>query len=75
MVEEGGAKVEALLVALNHEAAAIGKEAANNRAIPITIRADARTTHQSVVTAMDVAAHAGYRQLNIATVNDGQDRP
>ena len=56
-------------------AAAIGKEAANNRATPVTIRADARATHQSVVTAMDVAAHAGYRQLNIATVNDGQDRP
>ena len=56
-------------------AAAIGKEAANNRAIPVTIRADARATHQSVVTAMDVAAHAGYRQLNIATVNEGQDRP
>jgi len=55
-------------------AAAIGQEAANNRAIPVTIRADARATHQSVVTAMDVAAHAGYRQLNIATVNDGQDR-
>jgi len=56
-------------------AAAIGKEAANNRAIPVTIRADARATHQSVVTAMDVAGRAGYRQLNIATVNDGQDRP
>jgi len=56
-------------------AAAIGKEAANNRAIPVTIRADARATHQSVVTAMDVAGQAGYRQLNIATVNDGQDRP
>jgi len=55
-------------------AAAIGKEAANNRAIPVTIRADARATHQSVVTAMDVAGQAGYRQLNIATVNDGQDR-
>jgi biopolymer transport protein ExbD len=53
-------------------AAAIGKAAANNRAIPITIRADARTTHQSVVTAMDVAGQAGYRQINIATVTDGQ---
>jgi biopolymer transport protein ExbD len=54
-------------------AAAIGKAAGNNRAIPITIRADARATHQSVVTAMDVAGQAGYRQLNIATVNDGQE--
>jgi biopolymer transport protein ExbD len=53
-------------------AAAIGKAAGNNRAIPVTIRADARATHQSVVTAMDVAGHAGYRQINIATVNDGQ---
>jgi hypothetical protein len=24
------------------------------------------------VTAMDVAGQAGYRQINIATVNDGQ---
>ena len=54
-------------------AAAIGKAAGNNRAIPVTIRADARATHQSVVTAMDVAGQAGYRQINIATVNNGQD--
>jgi biopolymer transport protein ExbD len=53
-------------------AAAIGKSAANNRAVPVTIRADARATHQSVVTAMDVAGRAGYRQINIATVNDGK---
>ncbi len=53
-------------------AAAVGKAAGNNRAIPVTIRADARATHQSVVTAMDVAGRAGYRQINIATVNDGQ---
>jgi biopolymer transport protein ExbD len=55
-------------------AAAIGKAAGNNRAVPVTIRADARATHQSVVTAMDVAGQAGYRQLNIATVDDGQVR-
>ena len=54
-------------------AAAIGKAAANNRAIPVTIRADARATHQSVVTAMDVAGRAGYRQINIATVQYGQE--
>ena len=53
--------------------AAIGKATANNRAVPLTIRADARATHQSVVTAMDVAGQAGYRQINIATVHDGQD--
>ncbi|NJD33010.1 MAG: biopolymer transporter ExbD [Gammaproteobacteria bacterium] len=56
-------------------AAAIGKAAGGNRAMPVTIRADARAMHQSVVTAMDVAGRLGYRQINIATVNDGtQDR-
>ena len=37
---------------------------------PVTIRADARATHQSVVTAMDVAARLGFTQVNIATVNE-----
>ena len=53
-------------------ATAIGRASSDNRAMPVTIRADARATHQSVVTAMDVAGRAGYRQINIATVNDGQ---
>lgn len=35
---------------------------------PVTIRADARATHQTVVTAMDVAARLGFAQVNIATV-------
>ena len=51
--------------------AALDRAAQGNRAMPVTIRADARAMHQSVVTAMDVAGHAGYRQINIATVNDG----
>jgi biopolymer transport protein ExbD len=37
---------------------------------PVTIRADARASHQSVVTAMDVAARLGFMQVNIATVNE-----
>jgi biopolymer transport protein ExbD len=53
-------------------AAALGKEAQGDRSQPVTIRADARAMHQSVVTAMDVAGRAGYRQINIATVDDGQ---
>ena len=48
--------------------AAILKEAGTDRG-PITIRADARTTHQAVVTAMDVAGRLGFSQLNIATVH------
>lgn len=52
-------------------ATALGRASGGNRAVPVTIRADARTTHQSVVTAMDVAGRLGYRQINIATVHDG----
>lgn len=37
---------------------------------PVTIRADASATHQSVVTAMDVAGRLGFVHINIATVNE-----
>lgn len=50
--------------------AALLKESGGERNAPITIRADARATHQSVVTAMDVAARLGFRQVNIATVSE-----
>ena len=34
----------------------------------VVLRADARTQHQAVVTAMDALAQTGYRNLSIATV-------
>ncbi len=37
------------------------------RDIPITIRADAQTPHQAVVTAMDAAAQLGLSRMSIAT--------
>ncbi|HWG70880.1 MAG TPA: biopolymer transporter ExbD [Steroidobacteraceae bacterium] len=49
--------------------AALLKEAGSDRG-PITIRADARTTHQAVVTVMDVAGRLGFAQLNIATIHE-----
>ncbi len=49
--------------------AALRQIADDPGAEPLTIRADARTTHQSVVTAMDVAARLGFTQVNIATVS------
>jgi biopolymer transport protein ExbD len=33
------------------------------------IRADARSTHQSVVTAMDVLGKLGFKSISMATVN------
>jgi biopolymer transport protein ExbD len=50
--------------------AAVSKVAGESRNNPVTIRADARTTHQSVVTAMDVVGRLGFRGINLATVNE-----
>jgi biopolymer transport protein ExbD len=49
--------------------AALRLVAAESGTQPVTIRADARATHQAVVTAMDVAARLGFNQVNIATVS------
>jgi biopolymer transport protein ExbD len=49
--------------------AGLRQVAGENRSRPVTIRADARASHQSVVTAMDVAARLGFTQVNIATVS------
>ena len=49
--------------------AALRQVAAEAGTQPVTIRADARATHQAVVTAMDVAARLGFTQVNIATVS------
>jgi len=49
--------------------AALRQVTGGSRQEPVTIRADARATHQSVVTAMDVAAKQGFTQVNIATVS------
>jgi biopolymer transport protein ExbD len=36
----------------------------------VTIRADGRATHQSVITAMDVLGRAGFKEISIATVKE-----
>lgn len=48
--------------------AAIEGLAAGDVTIPITISADANTTHQAVVTALDAVARLGFSRINIATV-------
>ncbi|MBV6416178.1 MAG: hypothetical protein CMLOHMNK_00709 [Steroidobacteraceae bacterium] len=50
--------------------AAVLKVAGDERGVPVTLRADGRATHQSVVTAMDVLGKLGFTEINIATVND-----
>ena len=53
--------------------AAMQQEAGDNRDLPLILRADRQTPHHYVVTAMDVAAQLGFRNLSIAT--DRTDGP
>jgi biopolymer transport protein ExbD len=48
--------------------AAIERLIGEQRDLPVFIRADAAATHQSVITAMDVAGQLGFVKINIATV-------
>ena len=50
--------------------AALVKETGTNRSLRVTIRADARATHQAVITAMDVLGRLGFAEINIATVKE-----
>ena len=50
--------------------AALLKEAGSSRAMRVTVRADARATHQAVITAMDVLGRLGFVEVNIATVKE-----
>ena len=48
--------------------AAVLKVAGESRKGRITLRADGRATHQSVVTAMDVLGRLGFGEIDIATI-------
>ena len=47
--------------------AAIQAAVGDDRSMPLVLRADRLTPHHHVVTAMDVAAQLGFRNLSIAT--------
>ena len=47
--------------------AAIVQAAGSDRTRPVVLRADGRTPHQSVITAMDALGQLGFSKLSIAT--------
>ena len=49
---------------------AIENVAPAQRDQPVSLRADGRATHQSVVTAMDVLGQLGFAQLNFVTTRE-----
>ena len=52
--------VEALMIAMRDAAA-------NHSDIPVIITADAKSPHQSVITAMDAAGRLGFAKLSLST--------
>jgi len=51
---------------------ALMKVSGDNKEMPIVLRADAKTPHQSVVRAMDAASQLGLTRLSISTVEASQ---
>ena len=56
-------------------AAVVKLTSGNAHANAVTIRADGRASHQSVVTAMDVLGRLGFTQMNVATIHDSGAAP
>lgn len=50
-------------------------ESGGDRSLPILLIADAESTHQAVVTAMDGIGQSGFTRLNIATQRPQQVEP
>ena len=52
--------------------AAIVEVAGPNREMQVTVRADARSTHQSVISVLDVLGTLGFQRIRFATTEDTQ---
>lgn len=52
---------------------ALESVSAGDTTLPLVITADAKTSHQAVVTAMDAAGQLGFTKLSITTKNAAQD--
>jgi biopolymer transport protein ExbD len=53
---------------------AIAQAAGSDRTQPVVLRADGRTPHQSVITAMDALGQLGFTKLSIATTPERKTR-
>ena len=53
--------------------AAISKAVGVRQGMPVTIRADAKTPHQAVVTALDATSQLGLTHISLATSKPGDD--
>jgi biopolymer transport protein ExbD len=51
---------------------AIVQVAGSDRERPVVLRADARTPHQAVITAMDALGQVGFKKISIATTPEAK---
>ncbi|MGI8560908.1 MAG: ExbD/TolR family protein [Luteimonas sp.] len=63
---------EALRTDLDSLKRTIAEVAGDDRERPVLLRADARTPHQAVVTALEALGQLGFRQVSIATAPDAR---
>jgi biopolymer transport protein ExbD len=63
---------EALRTDLDSLKRTIAEVAGSDRERPVLLRADARTPHQAVVTALEALGQLGFRQISIATAPDAR---
>ncbi|MBC9251353.1 biopolymer transporter ExbD [Pseudomonas alcaligenes] len=54
---------------------ALGQASGGDNSLPLTISADAKTTHQSVITALDAAGKLGFAHLRMSTVEADAGQP
>ena len=50
---------------------ALAKVLGDNESLPVSIKADAKTPHQAVITAMDAASQLGLNRISLATSLSG----
>ncbi|CAN5709557.1 biopolymer transporter ExbD [soil metagenome] len=63
---------EALRTDLDSLKRTIAEVAGSDRERPVLLRADARTPHQAVVTALEALGQLGFRHISIATAPDAR---
>jgi biopolymer transport protein ExbD len=66
---------EALRTDLDSLKRTIAEVAGGDRERPVLLRADARTPHQAVVTALEALGQLGFREISIATAPDASPAP
>lgn len=58
---------------LSNLMAALQKESEGDNSLPLIISADAKASHQAVITAMDAAGKLGFAHLRITTIEAAAD--